>query len=282
MRYTIQNADTELTIDTHGAEIVSLKKNGKERVWQNDDGTWSGHGPMLFPVCGRCTMVVDGIDRKISFHGFSSKRYFKLLEHGENFVRIALQADERTKKVYPFDFTVIATYTLTDDTVFVEYEVKNPSNKPMYFSIGAHESYALDQSVGNYELRFEKQEKLLHRFHGNDGRLSGKTKDYGESDIFVLPADFLTEGNTLIFKDIQSRKLVLAEHGGKALAEITFPDFSNLLLWHSKDSKFICIEPWLNLPDSKATIKTEFSQKDGVLCLPPKSAKRFVRSIRYF
>ena len=32
-----------------GAELVSVKLNGKERLWQNDNGGWDGHAPILFP-----------------------------------------------------------------------------------------------------------------------------------------------------------------------------------------------------------------------------------------
>ncbi len=280
MRYTIDNGVYSLTVDTRGAEIVSAKKDGKEWVWQNDDGNWSGHGPMLFPVCGHCGVRVNGVDYPIKAHGFAKKSNFKLVERGENFLRFFLQANEKTKKVYPFDFQLYATYTLSGDTVYIEFDVRNPSKETLYFACGGHESFNLEKPIGEYEIRFEKEETLVHLFHDDDGCLTGETKNYGKTDTLVLPADFLVDGNTLIFKDLKSRKVTLAERGGKPLAEIAFPDFSKLLFWHALDSKYICIEPWTNLPDPADTPDIEFSQKEGVLAVAPKSGRKIVRSIR--
>ena len=43
----------------------------------------------------------------------------------------------------------------------------------------------------------------------------------------------------------------------------------------------ICLEPWLNLPDTVGERK-EFFQKAGVVCVPPKGKKIFVRKITYY
>ena len=281
MRYTIENDLLGVTVDTYAAEVVSVKKDGKEWVWQNDDGNWAEHGPMLFPVSGRCGVCVNGVEYPINPHGFARESVFKLVERGENFLRFFLKTNKETKKVYPFDFELYATYTLSRDTLYIEYDVRNPSKKPLYFACGGHESFNLENAIGEYEIRFEKAENLVNLVHDSKGRLTGDTIDYGTTDTFVLPADFLVDSKTLIFKDLQSRKIVLAEREGKALAEIAFPDFSNLLFWRALDSKYICIEPWSNLPDTVNTPDCEFAQKAGVFEVAPKSGRKIVRSIRY-
>lgn len=49
MRYTIKNEKVSVTLESVGAEIISVVMDGKERVWQNETGEWAGHGPMFFP-----------------------------------------------------------------------------------------------------------------------------------------------------------------------------------------------------------------------------------------
>jgi hypothetical protein len=60
MNYIIKNDKLTVTIASFGAEIISVVKDGKERSWQNPTGEWDGHAPLLFPVCGRCGITLDG------------------------------------------------------------------------------------------------------------------------------------------------------------------------------------------------------------------------------
>ena len=43
----------------------------------------------------------------------------------------------------------------------------------------------------------------------------------------------------------------------------------------------ICLEPWLNLPDTMGERK-EFSRKTGVVCVSPKGKRIFRRKITYY
>ena len=54
MQATIHNEFLTLTVDTHGAEAVSLKNAaGEEMLWQADPAIWKRHGPILFPWTGK-------------------------------------------------------------------------------------------------------------------------------------------------------------------------------------------------------------------------------------
>ena len=45
-------------------------------------------------------------------------------------------SNEETKEVYPFEFELVITYTLEKNMLHVKWEVKNPGNETMYFTIG--------------------------------------------------------------------------------------------------------------------------------------------------
>ena len=281
MQYTIYNNAVSCTIDSLGAELVSVLKDGKERVWQNQTGEWAGHGPLLFPVCGHCGVKVGGVEYPISAHGFAKKMQFSLVKKTDTEAVFAIEASKETKSVYPFDFRFEVRYALKESTLCIEYKVINRANTPLYFACGGHESFALDGTVENYEIAFERKENLVHYFHDEEGYMTGETKSYGTLERFPLPEDFLQEGRTLIFKGIASRKVWLCEKGGKKLAEITFDGFENLLVWHAGKAPFICIEPWTNLPDPAGKADVEFSTKAGVIEVAGKAEKALVRTIAY-
>ena len=281
MQYTIHNDTLSCTVNSLGAELISVVKGDKERVWQNQTGDWAGHGPVLFPVCGHCGVKVDGVEYPISAHGFAKKTEFALVKQTDTEVVLAIQASEETKKVYPFNFRFEVRYAINKNVLSVAYKVINPANTPLYFACGGHESFALDSGVENYEIGFEKQENLVHYFHDGDGYMTGEMKNYGTLQTFQLPEDFLQEGRTLIFKGIASRKVWLCERGGKKLAEITFDGFENLLVWHAGNAPFVCIEPWTNLPDPTKSGNVEFSMKGGVIEVEGNAEKTLVRTIAY-
>lgn len=282
MNYTINNARTSVTVTDLGAEVISVVVDGKERLWQNSTGEWAGHAPLLFPVCGHCGVKVDGVEYPIKAHGFAKRMPFALVDSGNNFLTFALSSNEETKAVYPFDFIFEVTYRIEENTLSIEYNVKNPAKTPLYFACGGHETFDLfGEDVDNFEIDFEKEEKLVHYYHDKDGYITGKTMDCGNGKPFSLPKDFLQEGETLIFKDVQSRSVNLVRKGGKPLATVTFEGFSNLLLWRQDEARYICIEPWTNLPDDAGVPDIEFSQKSGVIKVDGKSNKKLIRTIAY-
>ena len=81
MIYAISNDELTVSISDMGAEVVSVIHKGRQRVWQNDNGTWFGHSPVLFPVCGNNAVVIDGKDYNMPFHGFARKSVFSVVKN---------------------------------------------------------------------------------------------------------------------------------------------------------------------------------------------------------
>lgn len=280
MHYRVTNDIITFIANTKGAEIVSLFCNGRERLWQNETGEWDGHAPALFPVCGNCAVRINGKDYPVKKHGFAKTGEFEVIERGDDFIAFRLESDEETKRVFPFDFAFTVRYRLCGSSVEIIYETENTGDEPLYFSCGGHESFAFESEVEHYEVRFEKQEKLVTLVHNDEGRLTGEERTLSEHGVLPLKAEYFQNGNTLIFGGIKSRRAALCERGGKWVAETEFEGFSNLLLWKPERTKMLCMEPWLNLPDRVGERK-EFSAKGGVLCVEPQKTKRLIRKIRY-
>ena len=89
------------------------------------------------------------------------------------------------------------------------------------------------------------------------------------------------EGNTLIFENVNSRKVGVRKIGGEDVMTLEFQGFSNLLFWHPAGTKMVCVEPWLNLPDDLKDANKEFSKRDGVLNIQPKQSVALEHIIEY-
>lgn len=283
MQYTIKNESLKITADTKGAELVSVAFRGKERLWQNETGEWGGHSPVLFPVCGHFGLTTGGKAYPMKAHGFARKAKFTMTKQTGDGITFTLKADAQTLACYPYDFIFNVTYKLDGNKLIASYEVVNPAEAPLYFACGAHDSFATESAdMSEYRIDFEKEERLVHQFHDDDGYLTGETHDYGAGKSFVLPQEFMQGGNTLIFKNVNSRKVEFCKKDGTKLAALTFEGFSNLLLWREGNAKFLCIEPWTNLPDLAGAQDSEFSGKDGVIGVEGKQTKTFTRIVEYF
>ena len=279
MRVRFSNGIITAEADTHGAELVSVAVGGRERLWQNQSGEWSGHAPVLFPVCGKCSVLLNGREYEVGRHGFARNSEFTLVEERKNAVSFQLRSSAETKLRYPFDFIFRVRYLLIGARLKIVYEIENPSAGVLYFSCGAHESFALERPVGEHELLFSRKENFSSLLHDENGCLNGEAVSFGEGTRLALDEDFLSEGRTIIFKGLRSRRVVLCERGGNAVAKIKFSGFPNLLLWRAGQAPFLCIEPWHNLPDDGKSVA--FPNREGVIALHAHQKKKFTREIEY-
>ena len=283
MVYSIGKENLVVKIDEQGAELISVCFDGKERLWQNQTGDWAGHSPVLFPVCGNSTIIVDGKTYPLIRHGFASRYTFQTVEKGETFVKMRLCSDESTLALYPYEFELMYTYSVNGNALTIEHEVRNLSNREMYFSMGGHESFNLDEDVDGYELRFSENEQFIHRPHDpEEGLLTGEVCLLGEGKVLSLPKDLLQNSATVILTGITSNRVDLYKKTGEKLVEVYFDGFKNLLLWRPMNAKMICIEPWKTTPDMVGKQDVEFSQKQGVEKLAAKKTFLTKRKICYF
>ena len=281
MIYTIKNDKTEVKINSLGAEVRSVVHNGKQRAWQNETGEWSGCAILLFPYAGFNRLVYDGVDFGVQKHGFCRNEEFELVEANNDNITFVLRANERTRLVYPYDFEFFVQYATIDNGYKVCYTIVNRENREIPFACGGHESFALDNTVENYYVEFENDEKFDFLVHNASGMLTGEKISHGEGRILNLEKDFTDNSATVILGDINSRKASLKDKkANEKIVEITFDGFSNLLLWHPHGSKMLCIEPWQCLPSYEGEIK-EFKERKGVINLSPNCEITFTRKITY-
>ena len=162
MEYKLETKDLTVIFSSLGAEMISVKYNGIERLWQNDNNTWSGHAPVLFPIAGKIKVKIDGITYPLLQHGFARRREFDLCYKKDNKISFKLEYDDETYKLYPYKFILYINYELNDNAIKITYIIKNIDDKKIYFSIGSHTSFKLEDTIDNYNIRFSEKEEIIN------------------------------------------------------------------------------------------------------------------------
>ena len=281
MIYNFGSETLRCVVDTLGAELISVKLNGKERLWQNENGSWSGHAPILFPFAGNCLVKKDGVVYEGPRHGVARRQQFELVSLAENGATFVLHSNDETKASYPFEFSLYLTYTVTGNTIKIGYKVVNDGGETMYAAFGSHEAYALDGEVDEYEAVFEQEESFISLVAGaTDGKLTGETMDFGKGTHFPFPKQYLND--TIILKNVNSSVVYLKKIGVETpLAKLTYKGFANMLFWHSKDAKMVCMEPWQNLPDACDSDK-EISENPWLNAIAPNAEYSVEHEIEFY
>lgn len=217
MIHTIRNEKLTCSIDSRGAQLISLSSSlGTEYIWTGEKDIWPWHAPVLFPCCGSFPdgFLVDDRIYHLPQHGF-----LRNVEHKESGEGIFLY-ESMGEEEYPFALSARTSFCLEESTLIHRLEIENRDRRPMPYSMGFHTGFLLE----NATLEFECDEEEL------GGR--------------IFRADDSTLEKTCFFTKLKSRRLLCSDAKGKRL-ELYSPEFTTLVLWtmkgHSRD--FICIEP---------------------------------------
>lgn len=238
-------------INSSGAELISIKKEDKEYMWEGNPEFWGKHSPILFPIVGTLknnTYHYNNKEYRLSRHGFARDHDFQVLETSKDKVVFSLSSSEETVKAYPFEFELRISYTLENNSLNIKYEVVNKGMSKMPFSIGGHPAFALPDNFETYSLKFENDESLTS-YSLKDDLLSNETKTFRLEDK-QIPLNYSLFGNdALIFKKLNSDKIQILENK-KPYLEVSFKDFPNLGIWTKDKAPFLCIEPWFGYSDT--------------------------------
>jgi len=270
----LQNKKLKVSFNELGAELVSLIniETGKEIIWEGNPEFWGGQSPVLFPTVGALKddkYIYEGETHVMPRHGFARKKFFEVKSSSESEVVFKLNSDEETLKFYPFEFSLEITYVLNENKLTVSYNVKNKSQKEMYFSLGAHPGFAIDTKNGlkydDYEIAFSNDEKLeIHPLI--DNLISKKTKTI-DLENKTLPLSYeLFSKDALVMTKMKSKELILRNNQNNHQVIFTFSNFPYFGIWAAKNADFVCLEPWQGIADLEDH-NQELAEKFGILKL---------------
>ena len=290
MLITIKNDKIEVAIDTMGAQLMSIKSDGCEYLWQGDPAYWSNRAPNLFPYIARLTegsYTYHGERYSMPNHGFASKQEFSAEFSDDSCAVFTLESHEETKKMYPFDFVFRVIYALRENSLDITYSVENKGSECMYFAVGGHPGFRVPLESGkdfsDYSLIFSEKSKPDRVGFTESVFLSGKDEVYPLINDTVLPlAHEKFDDDAIILKNMTREVTLRHKDGGRGLT-VTFPDMPYLGIWHrpKTDAPYVCIEPWTSLP-SRQDIVEEITAKSDLISLPAEMAYENTWSVTVF
>ena len=275
MSYIIKNEQLEISIVAKGAEIQRIfnKETGLDYLWEGDPAYWGKHSPVLFPIVGSLkdnTYSYKGKSYQLPRHGFARDMNFSVAEQSDTAISFSLKHTAETLEKYPFEFELLLHYKVEENRLHIQYEVINPSESKLLFSIGAHPAFKVPL-VAN--TTYEEYTLCFNEFE-NTGRypLTAEGLLAEDPQIFLQNTDELPLKKSLfyedaiVFKTLQSSSIKLESEQTQHGLTVDFKGFPYMGIWSAKDANFVCIEPWLGITDSvNATGNLE--EKEGIITL---------------
>ena len=263
MQYTLKNNRLEATIESFGAELMSLKDDaGKDYLWYGDSAFWGRRSPVLFPFVGKVKdgkYRYNGVEYAMGQHGFARDMEFAFLSQTEDEIWFVLESNEETLKKYPFVFRLEIGYKLVENTLKVMWKVTNPAEKEtLHFSIGAHPAFLCPVEEGTaqseYFLQLDVNEAEYYSASMEKGlRLPEKRTLKLENGRCQIVEGFFDLGDrgTYIFEDNQVKEVALVTPDGRPYVTVSF-DMPLVAIWspEKKQAPFVCIEPWCGRCDA--------------------------------
>ena len=263
----IKNDFLVATFSTLGAELISLKSNDKEFIWEGNSEFWEKQSPILFPTIGSLkedTYFFEGKEYHLPRHGFAREKEFQIAEQTETRIVFSLQSDAESEKVYPFQFELQIEYLLVNNKIEVHYKVMNSSKDKMFFSIGGHPGFALFNDFDKYSLLFETNSEL--KFSLLENHLLADETQVLETTNNQLSLNYqLFEKDALVFNNHKIQSVTIQENHVDYV-KVSFENFPDLGIWTKVNAPFICIEPWFGHADTVKTTQN-LVEKAGIQCL---------------
>ena len=278
MEYIIENEYLKVTVTTCGAQIKSVirKCDGVEHIWNGDKSVWKFQTPILFPHCGK---LVDGkLEAKgkvyeSSMHGFARDMEHAFVDQTAEALVLELCSCPETLARFPYEFRLVSTFTLENDTLHHTLTVENLDSDKLRFGIGYHPGYAIpfdDKHVAtDYELRFSEAESPICLNCLPTG-LVQKDHYFLPSNITALAIDdklFANDSHCMV--NLKSATLGIYEKGTGRAVVCNIAEFPYVLIWSQPGMpRFVCIEPWHSLPSAEGS-SIKWEEKPAAAILDP-------------
>ena len=243
---------------------------------------------MLFPIVGsvwEARYRVDGTEYQLGQHGFARDMDFTLVCATDTEVRYRLESSDETLAKYPYPFVLEIAYRLHGASIDVIWEVKNPSDKDMYFQIGAHPAFFYPdydpEKSGRGFFTFDRTEGIECIRIKEKGCVDALTKWPLEmpEGVLKLEKDTFDAIDTIMVQDSQLKRVNMFKEDGTAWLSLSF-DAPVVGIWSppGKVAPFICIEPWYGRCD-RVGYEGEYKDKDWMNCLAPGEGFKSVYTI---
>jgi galactose mutarotase-like enzyme len=242
--HTIGNGALTAQIDSHGAQLRSLRHDRVEYLWGAGD-PWNWSAPVLFPlISGLPNNVLqhNGQRYEIPSHGFARRTEWEVIGPAA----FELRASEATGAQYPFEFRLRISFAVTD-RLTVSHDVTNEGDEPLPYLLGGHPAFRwpLPGSTGEHEVSWSRGGETMRQ--AVNGLRPGRIPSPALDGRLPLLKHYFAE-DALLFDDLEPRAVTYTAPGAARLT-MHYDDFRVLGIWSkSQGADFVCLEPWTGYP----------------------------------
>jgi len=282
----------------HGGDLAGLevRRDGRwsELLYRGMDyqptAGWAGKAPILWPAVGRnfpyppegraphgagFGWVLHGRVYAIPIHGFARDQVWRIVGRGtcaaSAYLILGLSDDTRTRRMYPFGFTLTTEYRIWRSALYIRQAVHadRANAEAMPFSIGNHITFAIPLLPGDDPLQTTISTPAREQVVTDEsGRPTGR----------IVPVSYARPRLLSSFKPLTAISLSgyaagqewvrLEDRSGFGIivshSEDRQPRGTPVLfnLWGDVSQGYFAPEPWLGKQNSLAT-------GDGTIALPP-------------
>ena len=276
---SISDGTLAATVDSAGAQLMSLTLGGAEYLWQGDPAFWPRRAPVLFPIVGclrggRASSAQGEVT--LGRHGIARLFEHELVAKTESSVTYELRSSEETRSAYPFGFTLNMTYAIEAGALRQTFAVTNTGSVDLPFTLGGHPAFNVPapgcegEAFDDYELVFARPWTAEVPAIDADGLqdFQHMTEVMRDSDRLPLSHELFERLLTVVLLDVPERRATLCGPAGHGV-ELSFDGFDYLGVWTaSAEAPFVAVEPWVGC----ATAHDEsdvFEEKRGTITLAP-------------
>ncbi len=284
----LSNEIITVEVTEHGAELVSLQKDGREYMWSGDPAYWNRHAPILFPAVGKPynnELHADGKTYTMKQHGYARDSEFEIIDDG----RLRMKPSPLGES-YPYRLGLEACYRLQGSSVEVEWTVENLDDRDAWFQIGAHPGFILPDYkaadvIHGYIRYYERKGNPVTPVIVNgleDGNRVPLTDPRRIPIEMTIGADTFAH-DALMFEGGQVTKAVLCDKEGREVLGVDCPQAEAYGIWapHKEGCPFVCLEPWCGICDHYG-FTGDISTRQYIHRLAPKEKYTFTYTIKVY
>lgn len=276
---SLNSGDLAAQINPLGAQLSALRDaHGRDLLWDGDAAVWAGRAPLLFPIVGALNGGGYRLGQErypLSRHGFARGSRFHVIVAEPARAVFRLNADESSRRIYPFDFQLEIEFQLHGATLHIESRVRNLGSTLLPASLGYHPALRWPLPFGQdraaHHIDFECDEPEPARRLDGEGLLAPEPWATPIVKGRLALDDTLFRSDALIFDAIRSRQVTYGADQGQKI-RVSFPDSPYLGIWTKPGAQFICIEPWNGIADPQG-FDGDFSEKPGIFQVRPSAEK---------
>lgn len=251
MSHTVRiEADAVVAEINHerGATLTRLTIGGDEVLFL-DPATVEDRGakvrggvPVLFPIAGRLTddaYTMDGRTYQLRQHGFARDMPWSLTGVDQRSAELRLASSEQTLEQFPYRFDVRLRFRASGNTLTIEQTYANVEARPMPLAAGFHPYFLIPDADKAEASISTDASRAFDNVKGQEVPFEGLDLTQPEVDLVLL--------------DHGPRETRIERPGRRTIRLSWDAAFHHLVVWTQKGKDFVCVEPWMALPDALRT-----------------------------